>query len=354
MDFAAVLLGLRDYLAVGATRFEAALTPHDKLAVLLSLCRIVTSRETVTPLFPLTIILVVLGRDLSLPFIDVINLSTNRFSNLMGCPLPLQLAAMGGVGTTELASAVAVAGGLGMVPAGTPPAAGACGINFLMPFGPSLEDIAAAAGRCRVVEFFYSRPRADAVSAVHRAGALAGWQVGSAAEAVEAEEAGCDYVVAQGTEAGGHVRGSQRLDDVLAETLSSVHIPVVAAGGIATAERAAEVIRAGAAAIRVGTRFVASPESGAHPDYRRLLLAAGAGDTELTEWFDEGWPGAPHRVLRTSLAAARRTGRRATMPPYQGVAGEPWDMPMYAGMAVGEVKFSQPAALVVADLVRLL
>ena len=261
---------------------------------------------------------------------------------------------MGGVGTTELAAAVAGAGGLGMVPAGTPPAAGACGINFLMPFGPSLEDISAAAGRCRVVEFFYSDPRADVVSAVHRAGALAGWQVGSAAEAVEAEKAGCDYIVAQGTEAGGHVRGSQRLDDLLAEALSSVRLPVVAAGGIATAERAADIIRAGADAVRVGTRFVASPESGAHPDYIRLLLAAGAGDTALTEWFDEGWAEAPHRVLRSSLAAAQRTGWRAPTPPYRGVDREPGDMPMYAGTGVGEVNFSQPAAAVVADLVRLL
>src|SRR6266851_7275407 len=137
------------------------------------------------------------------------------FTSLVGCSMPVQLAAMGGVGTTELAAAVAGAGGLGMVPAGTQPATGPCGVNFLMPFGPSLDDITAAAGQCRVVEFFYADPRADVVSAAHGAGALAGWQVGSAAEAVEAEKAGCDYVVAQGTEAGGHVWGSQPLDEVL-------------------------------------------------------------------------------------------------------------------------------------------
>src|SRR5229473_1767706 len=158
------------------------------------------------------------------------NVSTSRFTNLVGCTLPVQLAAMGGVGTTELATAVAAAGGLGMVPAGTQPAAGSCGVNFLMPFAPSLEDIAAAAGQCRVVEFFYADPRPDVVSAAHGAGALAGWQVGSAAEAVEAEKAGCDYVVAQGTEAGGHVWGSQPLDQLLAEVVSKVRLPVVAAG----------------------------------------------------------------------------------------------------------------------------
>jgi len=281
-------------------------------------------------------------------------MGATRFTNLVGCTLPVQLAAMGGVGTTELAAAVAEAGGLGMVPAGTQPAGGACGVNFLMPFAPSVDEIAAAARQCRVVEFFYADPRADVVAAAHDAGAVAGWQVGSPAEAVAAEKAGCDYVVAQGIEAGGHVRGSQTLDEVLAQVLSSVRIPVVAAGGIATAERAAEVIRSGADAVRVGTRFVASPESGAHPDYVRMLLAASADDTVLTEWFSDGWENAPHRVLSSSVAAAQKTGWRATVPPYRGVDRNPSDMAMYTGMGVGDVNVSQPAAEVVADLVRLL
>ncbi len=170
-------------------------------------------------------------------------MGATRFTNLVGCTLPVQLAAMGGVGTTELAAAVTKAGGLGMVPAGTQPAGGACGVNFLMPFAPSIDEVAAAARQCRVVEFFYADPRADVVAAAHDGGAVAGWQVGSPAEAVAAEKAGCDYVVAQGIEAGGHVRGGQTLDDVLAQVLSSVRIPVVAAGGIAAAERAAAVIR---------------------------------------------------------------------------------------------------------------
>jgi nitronate monooxygenase len=281
-------------------------------------------------------------------------MSSTLFTNLVGCTLPVQLAAMGGVGTTELAAAVAGAGGLGMVPAGTQPAAGACGVNILMPFNTSVDDLAEAARQCRVLEFFYGDPRADFVGAAHGGGALAGWQVGSAAEAVAAEEAGCDYVVAQGTEAGGHVRGSERLDEVLAQVLSSVRIPVVAAGGIATADRVAAVIRSGADAVRVGTRFVASPESRAHPDYVRMLLAATADDTVLTEWFSDGWPDAPHRVLQSSVAAAQKTGWRATVPPYRGVDRDPSDMAMYAGMGVGAVTVSEPAAQVVADLVRLL
>src|SRR3954452_23668583 len=239
----------------------------------------------------------------------------SRFIELVGCELPVQLAAMGSVGTTELAAAVVDAGGCGMVPMGVEPADGACGANFLMPFEPPLELISETAGNCRIVECFYVDPHPDVVASIHAGGALAGWQVGSAAEAGLAEECGCDYVVAQGTEAGGHVRGTQPLDEVLAGTLEGVEIAGLAAGGVVTAERFAELIDAGADGVRVGTRFLPCPESGAHPSYVERLLAAGEGDTELTEWFGEGWEDAPHRVLRSALEAAKESGSRSVIPP---------------------------------------
>jgi nitronate monooxygenase len=280
--------------------------------------------------------------------------ASRRFTDLVGCELPLQLAPMGGVGTTELATAVAAAGGSGMVPGGREPGDGASGVNFLMPFEPTLEEIGEAAEGSRLVEFFYGAPRPDVVERAHRAGSLAGWQVGSVAEAVAAEECACDYVVAQGTEAGGHVRGTEALDELLPAVLPAVNLPVLAAGGVATAERFAELMRAGADGVRVGTRFLVSPESAAHPEYVRELLAAGAEDTELTDWFGEGWEAAPHRVLKSALGAARESGWRSPTPPYVGVEHKPPEMAMYAGTGVGEVIAAEPAATVVADLTRLL
>ena len=277
-----------------------------------------------------------------------------RFTELVGCELPLQLAAMGGVGTTELAAAVVEAGGCGMVPAGSEPSEGACGVNFLAPFDPSPEQVADAAARCRVVEFFYADPRADLVDAGHRAGALAGWQVGSAAEAVAAEESGCDYVIAQGIEAGGHVRATRPLDPTLESVLAEVGIPVLAAGGVATAERVAELMRAGADGVRVGTRFLVCPEAGAHAEYVQQLLEAEAEDTVITEWFGEGWENAPHRVLRDALGQAEESGWRGPVPPYRGVDRSASDMAMYAGTGVGSIAAVEPAAATIADLVRLL
>ncbi|MGH9242747.1 MAG: NAD(P)H-dependent flavin oxidoreductase [Acidimicrobiales bacterium] len=277
-----------------------------------------------------------------------------RFTELVACAWPVQLAAMaGGVGGPVLAAAVQEVGGLGMVSWGEeiPPG---CGINFIVAYRPSAEVVREAAGRARVVEFFYDDPDRELVDAAHGPGAIAGWQVGSVNEAVAAEAVGCDYVVAQGTEAGGHVRGRSSLDDLLPAVLARVTVPVVAAGGIATAERVAALLGTGADGVRVGTRFLTCPESGAHDQYVQSLLAASSEDTALTEWFDEGWPHAPHRVLAGALEAAKHSGWRGVGPPHRAVDRNPADMAQYAGTGVGDVTAVEPAAEVVADLVRLL
>jgi nitronate monooxygenase len=277
-----------------------------------------------------------------------------RFTELVGCRLPVQLAAIGGVGTLRLAEAVVDSGGCGMVPRGVTPAAGSCGVNFLMPFVNSVDDIVQEGQGARIVEFFYGDPSREFVAAAHSNGALAGWQVGSAEEASAAEAAGCDYVVAQGVEAGGHVRGNQSLSELLPAVLATVTLPVVAAGGVATARSVAELLRSGADAVRVGTRFVVCPESNAHPDYVARLLEASAEDTVLTEWFGHGWEHAQHRVLRSALDAARSTGWREIAPPYREIERDVRDMAMYAGTGVGDILTIQPAAVVVEELVGLL
>jgi hypothetical protein len=240
-----------------------------------------------------------------------------------------------------------------MVPYGVepPPAElGPSGVGFLIPYLPPVEVVAEAASRVRVVEFFEGDPDEGLVTAGHAGGALVSWQVGSAAEGRAAEAAGCDFVVAQGVEAGGHVRGKAPLDELLPAMLAAVGVPVVAAGGIGTAERAAALIAAGADAIRVGTRFLACPECNTHPAYVEALLAASADDTVITGDFDDDgdWP-AVVRVLGGSLARARRCGNRSTMPPTRE-AEDPLAMACYAGMSVADLTRIQPAAQVLRDL----
>jgi NAD(P)H-dependent flavin oxidoreductase YrpB (nitropropane dioxygenase family)/AcrR family transcriptional regulator len=302
------------------------------------------------------------------------------FTELVGCQVPIQQAGMGGVATPELAAAVADAGGLGMVslvfmPAGevavaldalAARTAGPVGLNVLMPF-LDRDVVAVAASRVRVVEFFYADPDPALISLVHDGGALAAWQVGSLAEARAATEAGCDFIVVQGAEAGGHVRGQVSLLPLLESVLGAVDVPVVAAGGIATARGVAAVLAAGAAGARLGTRFVATPEAGAHPAYVEALLRASAADTVLTTAFSGMWPDAPHRVLRSCVEAAEAlpdgivaqmsfgttqvpVPRFAVPCPTRDTSGAIEAMALYAGESAGAVTQVMPAADVVREL----
>jgi nitronate monooxygenase len=303
------------------------------------------------------------------------------FTKLVGCQVPIQQAPMGGATTPQLAAAVSRAGGLGMLdyPSPIPLAdriaqleqaqAGPFGVGFLMPFLDSDNpiDVELAARRARLVEFFYGTPDRGLIDLVHVGGALAGWQVGSVAEARQAVDAGCDLIIAQGMEAGGHVRSAVGLLPLLADVLEVVASPVLAAGGITSARAMAAALAAGAAGVRVGTRFVATQESGAHPDYVAALLAAAAEATVLTEAFSVGWPDAPHRVLRSAVAAAqalpdevvamwqsrnelRPIPRWSAFPPSREITGHVEAMAMYAGQGVGQVTQVVSAARVVTEL----
>src|SRR5262249_18303590 len=161
-------------------------------------------------------------------------------------------------------------------------------------------------------------------------------------------------VVAQSVEAGGHVRGRIGLLALLDGVLDAVTIPVVAAGGIGTPRGVAAALAAGAAAVRVGTLFVAAEEAAAHSPYNAALVKARSEDTVLTEAFSVMWPGAPHRVLRSSVEAAaalpdevvgQTTIGGVPMPlprfsvptPTRATTGKVEAMALYVGESVGAV-----------------
>jgi len=287
---------------------------------------------------------------------------------------------MPGVTTPALVSAVANAGALAMLGAGGMPLAlveaaldeilrstpQPFGVNFLIPF-LDREVLELVSPRVRMVEFFYGKPDASLVEIVHRAGALACWQVGSTNEARLAVDCGCDVVVAQGVEAGGHVRGSLSLLPLLAEVLEAVRVPVIAAGGIGTARAMAAMLAAGASGVRAGTRFVATEESGAHPSYVAALIRSQAEDTVLTDAFSVMWPDAPHRVLRSCVERAQSLDAdfagettiggaifpipRLSVPvPTRATTGHIDAMALYAGESVSAVERVTSAASIVREL----
>jgi NAD(P)H-dependent flavin oxidoreductase YrpB (nitropropane dioxygenase family) len=305
----------------------------------------------------------------------------SRLTELLGCEAPIQLAPMGGVSVTpDLALAVASAGGHAMYPGLTlPPAAldpvlerlggSAFGVNFIVPLMDP-ETLELAVARAPYIDFFLALPDADLVAKVHAAGAVCGWQIESAEEARAAEAAGCDVVIAKGWESGGRKRiEGPALLPLLEAVLAAVSIPVVAAGGIATARGVAAALAAGAEGVRVGTRFIASEESNAHPAWIRAVVAAAPEDAVVSTAYNVGMPvPGPHRVLRSSVAAAEALAegaevgvirmfgaempveRFAPSPPTAESTGTIEAMPFYAGQSAGAVTGVKPAAEIVAEL----
>jgi NAD(P)H-dependent flavin oxidoreductase YrpB (nitropropane dioxygenase family) len=217
--------------------------------------------------------------------------------DLRSLDAPVVQAGMGGIARHELAAAVSEAGGLGTIAGVLAPIADEIAaarkltgqpiaVNLLLPFVRPGDAEAAAAADAIVT--FWGTPRRLAANAwIH--------QCGSVEEAKAAARAGADMVIAQGVEAGGHVRGSTPMLELLERVHAAVEIPVLAAGGIVDADGVKTTLDSGAAAAVIGTRFLLSNESHAHSDYKQRCLDA--RETILTELFGLGWPAAPHRVI---------------------------------------------------------
>jgi enoyl-[acyl-carrier protein] reductase II len=107
--------------------------------------------------------------------------------------------------------------------------------------------------------------------------------VSSTKFAMKSQEAGCDAVVAEGFEAGGHNGREETTTMVLIPAVvKAVTIPVIAAGGIATGAQVAAALCLGASGVQVGSRFVATPEASSHLAFKEAIMQAGEGDTHLS------------------------------------------------------------------------
>lgn len=171
---------------------------------------------------------------------------------------------------------------------------------------PQEERLAACLdGGVSVISFFWRDPSALAARA-KAGGATVLHTVGSAADAKRAVNCGVDIVVAQGWEAGGHVRGTVATMPLVPAVADAVApVPVVGAGGIANGRGLAAALALGAGVAWIGTRFLVSLEAAVHPRYREWLLRANENDTVFLEnLFDRRWPDAPHRTLRNPTVEA--------------------------------------------------
>lgn len=302
-----------------------------------------------------------------------------RLCEVLSVEVPILNAPMGGgVAGGRLAAAVSAAGGFGLI--GGQSAAGAewlreqielarsltgrpFGVGFISHLPPTarLVDVALEAGVRALCHSFVDP--APFVRRAREAGALVIAQVQSVVLARRAVDAGVDVIVAQGTEAGGHTGRVATLPLVPAVLDIAGAIPVVAAGGIADARGIAAALVLGADGVLLGTRFVATEESGGRPSVRRRIVEATADDTVLTDVFDlaQGlpWPpGVAGRTLRTAFTEAWH-GRQAELRAWTSAqraahraAAEADDAlaDAYAGQAAGLVAAVESAGEVVRRL----
>jgi enoyl-[acyl-carrier protein] reductase II len=196
------------------------------------------------------------------------------------------------------------------------------------------------------------------VDACHERGMQVIALSGSVGRSVAAQEAGVDYIVAQGTEGGGHTGYIGTLA-LIPAVVDAVTIPVIAAGGIADGRGLAAALCLGAAGAWCGTRFIASDEAYGHDAYKQRLLDAAAKDTVLSN----AYTGKHLRTLGNEWTARWATGEHELVGfPAQYVAagvrvesayqdGELSEGMMPTGQGVGLVRKIMPAAEIVREIV---
>ncbi|GAA1863379.1 NAD(P)H-dependent flavin oxidoreductase [Asanoa iriomotensis] len=306
----------------------------------------------------------------------------------LGLDAPIVQAPVGSAAGPELAAAVSGAGGLGMLALTWcgPDAARdrirevrrrtsrPFGVNLVLDF-PVGETLAACLDEgVPVVSTFWGDP-APVSDVIRQAGALHMHTVGGVAEARHAADSGVDVVVAQGWEAGGHVRGTTTTMVLVPAVVDAVGpLPVMAAGGISDGRGVAAALALGAQGAWLGTRFLATTQADTHQRYRDRLVEAGAEDTVHTRCFDGGWPDAPHRALRNetvrrweaagsppapdrpgegdvvAVHGARPHLRYEDLIPLPGMTGDLDEMALYSGQSVELVRDVQPADALVRAL----
>ena len=290
----------------------------------------------------------------------------NRICELLGIEYPIIQGGMAWVATAELAAAVSNAGGLGLIAAGGAPADVVreqikkartltdkpFGVNVMLmsPFSDEVMEVVIA-----VVATGAGYP-GKYIERLKEAGIKIMPVIASVAMAKRMEKAGADAVIAEGTEAGGHI-GELTTMVLTPQVVDAVSIPVVSAGGYADSRGTKAAFALGADGIQVGTRFICSTECIAHENYKNAVLKAKDRDAVVTGRST----GAPVRALKNKLTKEyqrlEKEGASAEEIEELGVGGlrrafQDGDIEngsLMAGQSAAMVHEIQPCAEIVKD-----
>lgn len=294
-----------------------------------------------------------------------------RITDLLGIEYPVIQGGMAWVATAELAAAVSNAGGLGLIAAGGAPADivreqikkartltdKPFGVNVMM-MSPFAEDIMnmLLEEKPAVVATGAGNP-SKYIPALKEAGIKVIPVVASVAVAKKMEKAGADAIVAEGTEAGGHI-GEITTMALVPQIAAAVELPVVAAGGIADSRGTLAAFALGAEGVQVGTRFICATECIAHENYKNAVINAKDRDAVVTGRSQK----APVRALKNKLTKEyerlEKEGASFEEIEALGVGGlrrafEDGDVEMgslMAGQSAAMVEKIEPCADIIKDL----
>jgi len=301
--------------------------------------------------------------------------------DFLGVKYPIMLAGMGGVSYAELAAAMSNAGGYGVLGmAGTTP-------DFIE---GQMKRVRELTDRPFGVDLLAASPESleESVDVIINNGAdsfIAGLGVpmpimerlkkanvkvmvvgGAVKHAIKAEQAGCDAVILQGGEGGGHT-GLVGTMPLVAQAVEAVNIPVIAAGGIYDGRGLAAALALGACGVWMGTRFIASTEAHAAQMYKDTVVGAGDTDTTRTRCYSgkpmrcrtndyiNDWETRPQDIQPFPHQAIHST-RTGVIGGIGGITDEAKldaDTSCFAmGQSAGGVREVKPVAEIVADIMR--
>src|SRR3954452_9878679 len=252
---------------------------------------------------------------------------------MLGVEHPVMLAGMGGVSYHRLGAAVSDAGGFGTLGAATMSSEQlddemravreltdkGFGVDLLAALPERMVDDAhkVVKGGATLFVAGLGVPR-DVIKVLHDGNVLVASMCGKVRHAIAAVEAGCDFVIAQGTEAGGHT-GTVATFPLVPQIVDAVgdRVPVVAAGGIVDGRGLAAALALGADGVWIGTRFIATPEARAVAGYKDALVRTAEDGTVITRAFSgktmravrndytTWWEDHPDEVQRFPMQAVR-------------------------------------------------
>ena len=294
-------------------------------------------------------------------------------TELLGIRYPIIQGGMAWVAEYHLAAAVSEGGGLGLIASGSADADFVrgqiravrertdkpFGVNIML-MNPLVDDLVQLMINEKVpaVTTGAGNP-GKYIPALKEAGVIVIPVVAAAALAKRMERSGADAVIAEGSEAGGHI-GETTTINLVPQVVDAVDIPVVAAGGIATGRQAAAAFLLGAKGLQIGTRFVVATEAQVAQPYKDRVLAAGDNDTVVTGRST----GHPVRVLKNKLMREILSREKNGIDPEEFenimagtlrkavVEGDADGGSLMAGQSAGLVTREQPAAEIMEEIMR--